>query len=356
MFFFYSDPLSNKYDANLFVNELVEASRYLGILDAKISNYKFNSVLMPMLHSKEALASMDLEGTQTTITNVLEDEIKSKQSDEREFVEYRNHVTTLSRGEDFLRSDDFSNDFIQKMHLWLLTDVCDPQKIAIGKYKTKNNIIVNSSKKIVFEPPAYTETKKYMDGLITFMNKHDDQLNPLVKAAIIHADFESIHPFEDGNGRVGRTLVSLYLYKTGIISHPYFYFSEAINQDKLVYYKKLDSSRGESYTEWITFFLKKIIAQAKKHIEYIDSLNTLYEKTKVQVAEAVNSPKFDGIMTCLFRHPIVNANFLADRLGISNLQANRYVDSLEKKNILYGNDRKRNRLYYFMELLDLMRR
>ncbi len=345
----------NNFDANLFINELVEASKNLGILDTKIYSYKFSNILMPMLHSKEALASMDIEGTQTTITDVFENEVSPKQSSQKAILEYHNHITTLAKGEDYLRTDDFSNDFIQKIHYWMMDGICNSNK-AIGQFKTKNNFIVNSLKKIVFEPPAYTETKKYMDELVSYMNNYNDNLNPLIKAAIIHSQFESIHPFEDGNGRVGRALVSLYLYKTKIISHPFFYLSEAINQDKILYYNKLDSSRKEDYSEWISFFLKKITIQSRKHIDYIDSLNKLYDKTKVLVTECVNSPKFDEIMNCLFKQPILTANSLAKTLNVSNIQANRYLSSLENKSILYGNDMKRNRRYYFMELLELMRK
>ncbi|PBC73789.1 Fic family protein [Fibrobacter intestinalis] len=348
--------ISPKYDVSSFLNELIDSSKFLGMLEAKISDYRFNGVLLPMLHTKEALASMEIEGTQTTVTNILEDQITSTPSDERIFIEYRNHIRTLSRSEDILRVDDFSNDFIQKIHLWMMEDVLDASKYVVGKYKIRNNYIVGWQKKIIYEPPEYTETKKYMDDLVGYMNNRHDNINPLIKAAIVHSQFESIHPFEDGNGRVGRTLTSLYMFKSKIITHPHFYLSEALNQDKLIYYSKLSSSRTGNQSEWISFFLKKIIVQAKKQIHYIESLNTLYEKTRQQVKTSISSPKFDGIMTILFEQPVMTAKVLENRLNISNLQANRYLDTLQRIGILYGNDRKRNRMYYFMELLDLMRR
>ncbi len=353
----YLSENKNNFNIGEFLSELIDASKYLGVLEAKITGYKFNSVLMPMLHSREAIASMDIEGTQTTITDVLEDELNTEPSGLKKFIEYRNHVTTLKRGEEYLKVDQFSNEFIQKMHFWMLTDVFDSRKqVVIGRYKQKNNFIANSLKKIVFEPPAFTETKKYMDDLVHYMNHDTDGTHPLIKSAIIHSQFESIHPFDDGNGRVGRALVSLYMYKAKLIASPYFYLSEAINQDKLIYYRKLDSSRKGDLSEWIAFFLRKIIVQAKKHIEYIDALNELYEKTKMSVSKCVNSPKFDGIMGILFKQPVLTSRYLAEHLNISSIQANRYLDTLERNQILYGNDRKRNRLYYFMELLELMRR
>lgn len=346
----------NDFNANAFINELVEASMLLGILEAKIGSYKFNSVLMPMLHNKEAIASMYIEGTQTTITDVLEDNIATKPSQAKAIVEFRNHIHTLHYGEEYLKADIFSHSFIQKIHGLMLNDICNPEKNVVGRYKEKNNHIVNSFGKIVFEPPSYLETRKYMDELIQYMNNKNDGINPLIKAALVHSQMESIHPFEDGNGRVGRVVISLCLYKAGLIRHPYFYLSEAIAQDKIVYYNQLDSSRRGNYDEWIAFFLKKVIVQAKKHISYIDLLNALYEKTRIAVKDSVNSPKFDSIMEILFKQPILNSKELANRLGVTIGQAKRYLETLEEKQILCSNDKKRNKAYYFMELLEAMRR
>ena len=97
-----------------------------------------------------------------------------------------------------------------------------------------------------------------MDELIEFMNDFEDGIHPLIKAAIIHSQFESIHPYSDGNGRVGRLLVSLYLYKAKVINFPFFYISEAISVDKGIYYNMLTNSREDNYNEWVKYFLKKI--------------------------------------------------------------------------------------------------
>lgn len=103
---------------------------------------------------------------------------------------------------------------------------------TLGKYKLRDNQIKSSTGTVVYNPPAASETKKYMDELISFMNNSEDGVNPLIKAAMIHSQFESIHPFSDGNGRIGRVLISLYLYKAKVINFPFFYISEAINMDK----------------------------------------------------------------------------------------------------------------------------
>lgn len=347
----------NDFDIGYFVNELANASKNLGILEAKIDSYQFNAILIPMLQRKEAVSSMYIEGTQTTITDVLKSEISNQSTDDRIRLEVRNHIQTLIYGAEYLRSGKFTHSFIKQLHTYMMTDIIVPGlEKTLGKYKLKDNQIKSSSGAVVYIPPAASETKKYMDELLSFMNGTDDQVNPLIKAAMIHSQFESIHPFSDGNGRIGRVLISLYLYKARVINFPFFYISEAINMDKAVYYRMLTDSRTNSLSEWIKYFLHKVSEQTIKHIGYIDSLNALYTKTKDVVKECVNSPKFDEIIECLFTHPILNAHLLEDQLSVSHGQAVRYLNTLEQKHILLGDDRKRGKTFYFAELIDLARR
>lgn len=350
----------NDYNANYFVNELFEASKLLGILEAKIGEYKFSRILIPMFRNKEAISSMSIEGTQTTITDVFEDQLnlpKNGQQKHRAILEYRNHTKAIVYGTDYLRANGFTDDFLCQLHRIMMNGILPPKKEGgVGKYKTKDNYIVNSVGTVIFSPPSYTETPSYMRELLAFMNDTNDLINPLIKAAIIHSQFESIHPFEDGNGRVGRLLVSLYLYKANVINFPFFYISEAISQDKVVYYNMLTDSRINSYSEWIRFFLQKCIVQANNHIGYIDSLNALYKKTKKILSETINTTKLDKIMDCIFTQPVITSKYLSNHLSVTASQANRYLDSLEKSHVLIGDDKKRNRKYYFVELLDLARK
>lgn len=347
----------NDFNANCFINELFEASKLLGVLEAKISSYQFNSILIPMFRNKEAISSMLIEGTETTITDVLEDNIRmTKDTKDKAIIEYRNHTNAILYGTDYLRVDGFTDELMRELHKIMMTGILSPRKQScIGKYKEKDNFIVNSAGTVVFTPPSYTETQTYMKDLLRFMNDTTDEINPLIKAAVVHSQFESIHPFEDGNGRVGRLLVSLYLYKSGVINFPFFYISEAISQDKGIYYRRLTDSRSNSYDEWIRFFLQKCIVQAKKLSGYIDDMNKLYEKTKVKVKNIINSPKFDQIIECIFTQPVLSAAYLSEQLSVTSGQAKRYLDKLEEAQILFGDDRKRGRRYYFMQLLDLAR-
>lgn len=347
----------NDYNANFFLNELFEASKGLGALEAKIDNYQFDGILIPMLHKKEALSSMYIEGTQTTINDAFESEVNPNVISTEESTEISNHMKVLMYGAEHLRNGVFTHIFIKKLHEILMTGLLDKSKQkSLGKYKMNDNKIVNSAGTTIYTPPSHTETKRYMDELIDFINEKNDGINPLIKAAIMHAQFESIHPFEDGNGRVGRILVSLYLYKAKIINFPFFYISEAISQDKTVYYNKLSDTRQNSYDEWIKYFLKKIIIQTENHITYINSLNELYIRTKATVQSCINSPKFDLIVENLFTHPVLSSSLLADLLNVSVGQAKRYLTTLVEKQVLLKNDWKKNTIYFFGELLDLARR
>ena len=346
----------NDFNILFFVNELANASKNLGILEAKIDSYQFNSILIPMLQKKEAISSMYIEGTQTTITDVLKNEICPQPSDEKIQVEVHNHVQTLIKGADYLRTNKFTHTFMKQIHANIMNGIIAPGlEKTLGKYKLKDNQIKSSTGTVVYTPPTAYDTKKYMDELLTFMNTSDDGLHPLIKAAMIHSQFESIHPFSDGNGRIGRVLISLYLYRAQVINFPFFYLSEAINMDKTVYYQMLTDSRTNSLDEWINYFLHKINIQTTKHIGYIDALNTLYTKTKKTVKSCINSPKFDEIIECLFTHPVLNANALENVLSVSHGQAVRYLNVLEEKRVLLGDDRKRGKTFFFAELIDLAR-
>lgn len=349
---------ASDYNANYFLNELFEASKLLGALEAKIDGYQFNSIIIPMFRNKEVLSSMQIEGTQTTMTDVLENRLSSTRSENNKVMrEYNNLTKALLYGTEFLRGSGFTDELLCTLHQLMLNGLMPPAKSAgIGRYKRCDNYIVNSAGTIVFTPPSHTETERYMRELLSYMNDMNDGINPLIKAAIIHSQFESIHPFEDGNGRVGRLLVALYLFKARVINFPFFYISEAIAQDKAVYYRMLSDSRVNSYDEWIRYFIRKCTIQANSLIKYIDSLNALYQRTKAVVQECVNSPKYDKIIECIFTQPLITAVFLSEQLSVSTGQAKRYLDKLEEKHVLLGDDRKRGRRYFFADLIDLSQR
>lgn len=346
-----------EYNSNYFINELFIASKNLGTLEEKIKSYKFDNILMPLLNTKEAISSMYLEGTQTTMSDVLEDVIneEKEKKNEKIYTEATNHTKALYYGATYLNQNNFNHTFIKDLHRIMLNGIlAENKKHTLGKYKEVDNFIINSVGTVVFNPPHHTETKKYMDELIDFMNDTRIDVNPLIKTAIIHSQFESIHPFDDGNGRVGRLLISLCLYKFNVIKVPFFYVSEAISQNKIIYYNKLTDSRKNDYTEWIKFFLNMCTLQAEKHIKYIEELDAIYDRTSEKIRKIINSQKYEEIIECIFSQPIISSSYLVKTINISPSQARKYLATLENAGILSGDDRSRNRKYYFLELLTLL--
>ena len=329
------------------ISELVEATKYISIFETKIDDNKSDSYLfLPKMQVQEAAASLKIEGTSTKIEDYY---VEQSAPTENKHDDISNHLKALETGMACMVSG-FSNELIKKIHASLFenSNTIKPGTL-IGDFKRKNNFIGRENIKI-YQPPSVEETKIYMDDLIKFINQIDN-INPLVKCAIVHAQFESIHPFEDGNGRVGRILIPIYLYYAGFFKAPLLYISEAIEADKGSYYNCLQKTREDDYDSWIKFFLSKCVVQSKKHIELIEKINFLYDSTKAQIMNITNSSISEKIVKAIFKNPILNTKKFADEISVSPSQANRYLKTLEQNNILRSNSKKRNTSYFFTELL-----
>ncbi|NJE44658.1 Fic family protein [Massilimicrobiota sp. SW1139] len=349
-----SDQLT-RIDINKFLNELTEAVKYLAIYETKVRDCRTeDGLFLPAMQRIEALSSLKIEGTQTTMNDVIADLVIPDEKN-LDLLEIKNHQIALVNGAKAIKFEGFTDEIIKMIHKTLLTNVRKKNAgVSLGEYKTENNFIVNSVGTKVFIPPEFTETEEYMNDLIDFMNDTDYKgIHPLIRAAVMHAQFESIHPFGDGNGRVGRMLITLYLYYHKIVELPLFYISEALQQDKMLYYRKLTESREGDYNEWIKYFLSKCVDQAKMHIKYIDSINSLYIQTDDKVSKIIKGCTKE-ITKALFHYPQINVKTLSSELGISTQQANRYLKALVNEKILFPDDKKRNTSYFFGNLIDLI--
>lgn len=336
-----------------FSKELIDAVSNLSVYETKIKDMRLDGyIYLPKLNMIEALSSMQIEGTRTTMEEVISSELipEIKNPD---INEVRNHNNALTKGSRRVKIEGFTEENIKDLHQALMAGIKNKNKTAIiGEYKTKNNCIRNSAGAIVYNAPPVEETKEYMDELISFMNDANQIIyHPLVNAAIIHAQFESIHPFEDGNGRLGRLLIPLYLYSKNVIDAPLFYISEAIGKDKYRYYKTLQETRDGDYNEWIRYFLEKCSIQAKKHIDYLEKIDKLYDKMEKIIDDNFNSGKNIELLKSLFKYPIITSKKLSETINVSIVQANRILKDLEDIKILYTDGKRRNTSYYFGELL-----
>lgn len=348
-----SSLISQEY----FFEELIDATAKLEVYKEKIKDSKLNSAwFMPTLQQKEALASSMLEGTQATLDGVLINQVSLSDKD-KNLNEVRNYYEATRTGYRYLTVADFSDDFFFHMHESLMAGNVRKPKV-IGAYRTVQNYIGknDNSHAITFIPPVPQAVPGLMKNLIQYMNRKESPYRALVDVAIIHAQFETIHPFLDGNGRVGRMLIPMYLFAKRQIDLPCFFVSEALERDKICYYTLLNDIRYKNdWSGWIKFFLMTVTKQCEKYIGIISEINDLYEEHVELAKQIVHSSGMVDIINTIYRYPIVTAKQVAETTGLPLTTVNRYLRMLEKNRILYSDNKRRNRNFYYYRLLDILR-
>lgn len=261
---------------DIFLDELIDASTSLEVYKEKIKDSKLDRAwFLPTLQQKEALASSMIEGTQATLDGVLVNRVVPDKKDV-DIQEVLNYDAATEYGYRYLKRGDFDKDFILDLHKILLSGKVRKQTDQIGEFRTHQNYVGTMGRKreITYTPPEPEMVGKLIDNLIEYIEKPKDNYRSLVRIAIIHAQFETIHPFMDGNGRVGRILIPLYLYYVEQIDMPCFFVSEALERDKLKYYTLLNNIRNKNeWSEWIKFFLITVKNQCDKYIRMISDIN-----------------------------------------------------------------------------------
>lgn len=351
-------PLDNTFiEQTYFFEELIDATTKLEVYKEKIKDSKLDSSwFMPTLQQKEALASSQLEGTQATLDGVLVNQVVPNDKD-KNLNEVSNYYVATVKGYEALRKRDFSNEFFCDIHKILMQgNVRKP--LVVGQYRTEQNYIGKSDRThaITFIPPKPEDVSMLMDNLIDYINNPSDKYRPLVRTAIIHAQFETIHPFMDGNGRVGRMLIPMYLFAQKQIELPCFFISEALERDKIKYYTLLNNIRMNSdWNEWIKFFLATVTKQCEKYIQIITDINELYSRHMSIACDMARSSNMVDIINALYQYPVTNAKQIANVTGIPMTSVNRYLGQLIDNKILFTDNKSRNRTFYYFDLLEILR-
>lgn len=344
-------------DQTYFMDELIDATTRLEVYKEKIKDSKLDSSwFMPTLQQKEALASSMLEGTQATLDGVLVNQVAPNDKD-RNLNEVRNYYIATAQGYDMLKRSKFSDKFFFDIHKALmLGNVRKPE--MIGEYRKGQNYIGKNDKShaITFVPPVAEEVPKLMNNLIEYINNPTDRFRPLVRTAIIHAQFETIHPFMDGNGRVGRMLIPMYLFYQNQIELPCFFISEALEHDKIRYYNLLNNIRTQGdWNEWIRFFLSTVVKQCDKYIKIITEINKLYSNHLEVACNLARSSNMVEVINALYSFPVVTAKQITETTSVPTTTVNRYLNLLVENRILYTDNKKKNRTYYYVDLIDIIR-
>lgn len=223
-------------------------------------------------------------------------------------------------------------------------DARGASSVVAGEFRTIQNkdASIENATYIPVEPQLISE---YMGNLENYINEYEVDL-PLIKIALIHSQFETIHPFADGNGRTGRILVPLYLFSEKVIDEPNFLVSESLEKDKYKYYALLNNTRVE-------FFLNACITQADKNINKIDDINKLYEATIAKVKNITKTTMID-VIDIIFMYPIFTTTKIRTKLNISASTLNNYLNQLCENKIIYSDGSARNRKYFFYDLISII--
>ena len=343
---------------DIFLDELIDASISLEVYKEKIKDSKLDRAwFLPTLQQKEALASSMIEGTQATLDGVLVNRVVPDKKDV-DIQEVLNYDAATEYGYRYLKRGDFDKEFILDLHKILLSGKVRKQTDQIGEFRTHQNYVGTMGRKreITYTPPEPEMVEKLIDNLIEYIEKPKDNYRFLVRIAIIHAQFETIHPFMDGNGRVGRILIPLYLYYVEQIDMPCFFVSEALERDKLKYYTLLNNIRNKNeWSEWIKFFLVTVKNQCDKYIRMISDINLLYEKDLEKASGLVRTGNMRTLINLIYKYPIVNSSTIAQCSDIPSATINRYLNVLVDADILYTDDKSRNRTYFYYDLLNILR-
>ena len=362
-------PLQDIININEFINELLEANKLIAIYEVLLSKSKLDpNLLLAPITLKEAIQSTRIEGTQITLDDMLEYGVDESNStvDIREVL---NYSRALSEGENLIKRLPISSRVIKELHRILLEGDVRGNSRNPGEFRAIQNFIGPPGCTIQtasFIPPEPQLVPEYMSNLEKYINEPTDNLNDIIRIAIIHAQFETIHPFLDGNGRIGRILVPLYLYDKGVISSPNFFVSESLEKDKFKYYKLLNDIRVEfseetkelaiqRWNEWIKFFINATIIQSKKNIKLIEDIDTLYNKTVNNSRELINSNKLIDIIKTMFKKPIFTKKNVLEYVDIPSSTLGVYLNKLEEAHIIYSDGKVRNKKYYFYDLIDILR-
>lgn len=347
------------YDSQLLSN-LSEADRKLGRLDGITQILPNPELFVAMYVKKEALLSSQIEGTQASLADVLNDSTHKKEYTPDGTKEVVNYVEAMSWGLKRLATLPLSLRLIREIHEILLRNVRG-SSTSPGDFRNSQNWIGAAGSTLntaAFIPPEPHVMALALSDLEKFLYE-DDDLPPLVKIALIHAQFETIHPFLDGNGRIGRLLITFWLCQQKILSQPLLYLSYFFKLNRQEYYQKLMDIREQGkWEEWIKFFLQGIIfvsdeatASAKKIIQLQRHYLALID------AQYRNNGHFSSLLSKLFETPIISKKDVSRLLNVSTNTAGSIVDGFCQLGILSDDSpsKKRYKQYIFTEYFDILR-
>jgi Fic family protein len=338
------------------IDLLSKADRQLGRLDM-YSEYIPNIELFISMHVlKEATKSSKIEGTKTNIEEALQDKDDIAEEKRDDWEEVQNYIEAMEVAISSLDKLPFSSRLIKKIHKTIIKGVRGEKKVP-GDFRTSQNWIGGASiSDATFIPPPHTEIGRLMGDLEKFAHNEEIRFPDLLKVALIHYQFETIHPFLDGNGRVGRLLITLYLVEKGILKKPVLYLSDFFERNRRLYYQNLMKVREDGdIAQWFKFFLVGMIETAKSSIATLDQVMKLKKGVDGKLQELGSRTKNGRtVLNYLYKNPIVDAQKVQELTGLTAPPAYELISKLEKLAILKEfTGAKRGRQFIFEDYLKI---
>jgi Fic family protein len=335
---------------------LSQADRQIGRLDM-YSEYIPNIDLFISMHVlKEATQSSKIEGTKTNIEDALLDKEDVNDEKRDDWEEVQNYIEALNSAITNLEKLPFSSRLIKETHKILLQGVRGKHKLP-GEFRSSQNWIGGASiNDATFIPPIHSSINEYMGDLENFAHNIDSFFPDLLKIALIHYQFETIHPFLDGNGRVGRLMITLYLVEKGILKKPILYLSDFFERNRILYYDNLTRVREKNdLTQWFKFFLVGVIETAKNSISTFDSILKLQKEVEAKIQKlGSRSNNAQIVINHLFQRPIIDAQKVKKITKLSSPSVYKLIDELEKLEVLKEiTGAKRGKIYMFRDYTKL---
>ncbi len=371
-------PMPELLDMSVLMFPLMEAVKKIAVYNEKLKSTKVNHTnLLELFALKEAVESTKIEGTQITMDEMLNYRAVERNATS-DILEVVNYMNALRIGRELLKKYPIGSTLIRKLHQVLMQgDARGSSSVVAGEFRRIQNYLGPVGATIdtaTYIPPEPQLVDDYIGNLEKYINQYNKDL-PLIKVALMHSQFETIHPFADGIGRTGRILIPLFLFSENVIDEPNFLVSESLEQDKYKYYTLLNNTRvfipnkedepveydskiseaKSSMTNWVEFFLESCIRQADKNILKIDKVNHLYEVTINKAKEISNTTKLIDVIDIIFKYPIFTTAKIREELEISISTLNIYLNKLCEHKIIYSDGAARNRKYYFYDLMSIIR-
>ncbi len=336
---------------------LSSADRALGRLDGATEVLPNPDLFIAMYVRRESVLSSQIEGTQASLTDVLEYEADAARKGlPVDVTEVVNHIDALSYGLRRLDELPVSLRLIREIHEHLMADVRGGQ-MSPGEFRTTQNWIGPPGSTLtnaLFIPPPPYEMMGALDDLEKFLHAAD-HLPVLVKAGLVHAQFETIHPFLDGNGRIGRLLITFLLCQQGVLRRPLLYLSHYLKLHRSEYYSRLMAVRETGEWEgWLKFFLAGVASVANQATDTGREILHLRETHRQLLSSRIQTLNGPRLLDYLFERPIVNVSLVAKALTVSTPTANSLVNQFEEIGLLTETSgRRRNRLFSYQPYLQL---